>query len=152
MGRQERTDWFSYGQKARLLGLKFPKADTTVAAEASRSLARDAASMLFLIIDGKVVYANRKGQEVLGIGVERNSPRSRDVFRTVAVAPEYLELGQESFRRLSRGEEVPPVDYALLTRDGRRIEGVLTSEFIENQGRRRLLGIFTDSNAPVRTD
>jgi hypothetical protein len=62
----------------------------------------------------------------------------------VAVAPECLDLGQEILRRRSRGEDVPRADYALLTRDGRRIEGVLTSEHVERQGRRELLGIFTD--------
>ena len=64
----------------------------------------------------------------------------------VAVAPEYLDLSLEGLPRRSRGEDVPPpADYALLTRDGRRIEGVLTGELIEHEGRWGLIGLFTAS-------
>jgi PAS domain S-box-containing protein len=107
------------------------------------------ANMLFLIADGKVVCANRRGEEVLGIDREEGTSRGFDVFRMVAVAPEYLGLCQESFRQRLRGEEVLPAACALLTRDGRRIEGVLTSALVESQGRRELLGIFTDKK-PAR--
>ena len=99
--------------------------------------------MLFLIADGKVVHASPKGEQALGI-LPEESCRGLDVFERVAVAPECLDVGQEMLRRRSRGEEVPPADYALLTRDGRRIEGVLTSELIEREGGRALLGIFSD--------
>ena len=100
-------------------------------------------NMLFLIADGKVVHATPEGEEALGIQREESS-RGFEAFELVAVAPEFLDLGQEMLRRRSRGEEVPPADYALLTRDGRRIEGVLTSELVERQGRRAPLGIFSD--------
>jgi PAS domain-containing protein len=101
--------------------------------------------MLFVIADGKVVHASRKGDQALGL--RRDGPsRGLEVFQLVAVAPECLHLGREILRRRSRGEEVPAADYALLTRDGRRIEGVLTSAIVERRGRRELLGIFTDKN------
>jgi PAS domain S-box-containing protein len=112
--------------------------------QAPRGLVRDSPSIVFLIADGKVVYANRRGEEALGIGRDEASSRGFAVFRLVAVAPECLDRGQESLRRRSLGEELPPADYALLTRDGRRIEGVLTSEIVERQGRRELLGVFTE--------
>jgi PAS domain S-box-containing protein len=118
--------------------------DETRLEEASRRLAGASPNMLFVIVDGKVVYANRKAEEALGICREEGSARCLEVFRMVAVAPEYLHVGRQGRRRRSRGEEVPPSDYALLTRDGRRIEGVLTSALIEDRGRRKLLGIFTD--------
>jgi PAS domain S-box-containing protein len=118
--------------------------------EASRTLVLDSPDILFLISDGKVVSANRRGEEALGIGREEASSRGVAVFQLVAVAPECLGLSQESFRRRSRGEEVPPADYALLTRDGRRIEGVFTTELVERQGRREMLGIFTGSPVLIR--
>jgi PAS domain-containing protein len=124
-------------------GVLRAEAGTRPPTKAFPSLARDFPNMLFLIADGKVVHASRKGDQVLGTRREE-SCRGCEVFQLVAVAPECLDLGQEILRRRSRGEEVPPADYALLTRDGRRIEGVLTSELIERQGRRELLGIFTD--------
>jgi PAS domain-containing protein len=116
----------------------------TLSERASRCLARDSPNTLFLIVDGRVVYANHQGEALLGIAPEEASCRGFEVFRRVAVAPEYLELGQESFRKRSRGEEVPPADCALLTRDGRRIEGVLRSELVEHHGRRERLEIFIE--------
>ena len=101
--------------------------------------------MLFLIADGKVIYANRQGEEALGIGREEFLAREFEIFRMVAVAPEYLDLSQENFRRRSRGETVSPAGCALLTRSGRRIEGILRVEIVERQGRRELLGVFTDT-------
>jgi PAS domain S-box-containing protein len=107
--------------------------------EAFWNLARESPSMLFLIADGKVVDANRRGEEALGIGREEASSRGFEVFRRIAVAPEYLDLSQEAFRRSSQGEEVLPACCALLTRDGRRIEGVLMSVVIELRGSRELV-------------
>jgi PAS domain S-box-containing protein len=114
----------------------------TLSEKASRCLVQDSPNTVFLIVDGRVVYANHKGEALLGIAPEDASCVGFEVFRRVAVAPEYLELGQESFRRRSRGEPVPPADCALLTRDGRRIEGILRSELVEHRGRRELLEIF----------
>ena len=116
--------------------------DTTLSEEAIPSLARDSPDMLFLIADGKVVYANRKGQEALGIR-RKESSHGTLVFQLVALAPEYLDLSQESSRRRSRGEQVSPANCALLTRDGRRIEGVLTIDLIEGEGRGEPVGVFT---------
>lgn len=107
------------------------------------------AGMRFLIADGKVVYANRSGEEALGLGPDAPSQAQPgcEVFQLVAVAPEYLELSRESFRRRLQGEDVAPADCALLTRDGRRIEGVFTSRLVVREGRRQLIGIFTGKKA-----
>jgi PAS domain S-box-containing protein len=118
------------------------EADRALVEEACWRFASKPANMLFLISDGKVVYATPKGEQVLGIAPEQRSCGG-DVFQLIAVAPEYLDVSQESFRRRSQGEPVAPVDCALLTRDGRRIEGVLETELVERQGRRALFGIFT---------
>jgi PAS domain S-box-containing protein len=112
---------------------------SSLAEEVVPSLGRDYPHILFLIADGKVVYANRNGEKALGL--ERTG--AVDIFRMIAVAPEYLDLARESLSQRSRGQEVLPTDCALLTRDGRRIEGILRSEIIERQGRRQPLGIFT---------
>jgi PAS domain-containing protein len=112
---------------------------STCAEKALPSLGRDYPHMLFLIADGKVVYANRNGERALGLGRSSGS----EIFRMVAVAPEYLDLARESLSQRSRGEEVRPTSCALLTRDGRRIEGILRSGIIEREDQREPLGIFT---------
>jgi PAS domain S-box-containing protein len=123
---------------------------TTQSMEAARSLARESPGLLFLIADGKVVYANGRGEEALGVSREEERSRYLELYRIVVVAPEYLGVSQEMFRRRSRGEAVSSAAYALLTRDGRRIEGVLTIEFVRCQGRRHLLGLFTAQDALVQ--
>jgi len=106
---------------------------------------REKPEMLFHIADGKVVYANRVAAEALGLSREETSSGSFEIFQLVAMAPEYLDLSQEGIRRRARGEEVPPIPVALLTRDGRRIEGILTTELVERDGKRELLGVFRDT-------
>jgi PAS domain S-box-containing protein len=120
------------------------EAGTVLSREAAQSLARDSPGMVFLIADEKVVYANRRGEEAVGISREEAAPRYLELYQTVVVAPECLGLGQEILRRRSRGEAVASIAYALLTRDGRRLEGVFTTEFVQCEGRLYLLGFFSD--------
>ena len=96
------------------------EAGETLVAEAYRSLARDPPNMLFLIADGKVVYATPRGAQVLGIAPEQSACRC-EVFQMIAVAPEYLDVSQESFRRRSQGEEAAAI--ALLQPDPHRFRG-----------------------------
>ena len=46
--------------------------------------------MLFHIADGKVVYANRQGEEALSSSRQEASSGNFEIFQLVAVAPEYL--------------------------------------------------------------
>jgi len=43
-----------------------------------------------------------------------------------------------------KGEEVPSGEYTLVTRDGRRIEAILTTKLINYKGDSAVLGIVTD--------
>ena len=116
-------------------------------AETFQGLADSAPSMLLVIVDGKVVYANRKGGETLGVDREAGSPTGLELYQTVAVAPECLDLTREITARRAAGEAVPPSEFALVTRDGRRIEGVLSTDLVEHEGGRTLVGYFTDRPA-----
>jgi two-component system, cell cycle sensor histidine kinase and response regulator CckA len=115
-------------------------------AETFQGLADSAPSMLLVIVDGKVVYANRKGGEILGVDRGAGAP-GLELFQRVAVAPECLDLTREITARREAGEAVPPAEYALVTRDGRRIEGLLTTDLVEHEGGRRLVGYFSDRPA-----
>jgi PAS domain S-box-containing protein len=108
-----------------------------------RGLVDGAPNMLLVMVDGKVVYANRQGEKALGFDRAETSSGDLDMFRMVAVAPECLALAPEILRRRAAGEAVPPADYALVTRDGRRIQGTLTTDLIEREGRPTLVGYFT---------
>lgn len=46
--------------------------------------------------------------------------------------------------RYSKGEEVAPYEYALLTKGGKRIEAIIATKLISYEGERTILGIVTD--------
>ena len=43
-----------------------------------------------------------------------------------------------------KGEEVPPYEYALVTREGKRIDALLATKLIDYKGKKAILGILTD--------
>ncbi len=61
-------------------------------------------------------------------------------------------LVEENLRRHLRGEEVPPSEYQLVTRDGRVLYGIHTTKLIEYEGERAILGIVTDITERKQTE
>ena len=56
------------------------------------------------------------------------------------------------FARHERGEEVPPYEYGLLARDGRRLEVIITTRLVTHGGERGILGIVTDITGRKRSE
>jgi hypothetical protein len=81
-------------------------------------------------------------EEVMGYSREEFYSPGFDFLSLIA--PESRDLVVENFQRHMRGEEVPPYEYTLLTKDGRRIIGLHLTKLIEYQGERAILGIVTD--------
>ncbi|MEW6571190.1 MAG: PAS domain S-box protein [Nitrospirota bacterium] len=110
--------------------------------EKFRNLAEESPNMIFINKDGKVVYANKKCEEIMGY--KRNEFYSQDFdFRTL-IAPDSLELIETNFARHMRGEEVPPWEYSLLTKKNKRIEAIITTKLISYETGKAILGIVTD--------
>lgn len=107
-----------------------------------RTLAEGSPNMIFVIADGRIVYANPMCEEMLGVSRQDGLAPTFDVFRLVA--PESLELAQANRRRHDAGEDVPPCEYTLLTPSGRKIHGIYTSKLVDFTGTRATLGIITD--------
>ncbi|NQT15196.1 MAG: PAS domain S-box protein, partial [Planctomycetes bacterium] len=98
--------------------------------------------MLFINKRGKIVFANERCEEVMGYA--RGELASLDFdFRTV-VAPECLEMVEANFRTHTDGGEVPPYECALITKNGKRIEAILSSSLIDYEGDTAILGVATD--------
>jgi PAS domain S-box-containing protein len=107
-----------------------------------RVLTEQSPNMIFINHRGRVVYANKKCEEVMGYTTEEFCSPDFD-FLTL-IAPESQELVKENLSRHMRGEEVPPFEYALLTKDGERIEALLATNLIQYGGETRILGTVTD--------
>jgi len=59
------------------------------------------------------------------------------------IAPESKELIKTSFRRHIDGEEIDPYEYTLITKDGKKIEAIITTKLIKYEEDTAILGIVT---------
>jgi two-component system cell cycle sensor histidine kinase/response regulator CckA len=109
------------------------------------NLAEQSPNMIFISGKNRIIYANRKSEEIMGYSREEFYSPDFDFFKLIA--PESVELVQESFKKHLRGEDIEPYEYGLLTKDGRRIDGIINTKLIDFDGERAILGIVTDVTA-----
>jgi PAS domain S-box-containing protein len=113
--------------------------------EKFRNLAEKSPNMIFINQSGKIVYVNEACE--LSTGYSRDELLA-DVFDfMILIAPESKELVQKNFRLHSRGQEVPPHEYALISKDGRRIDAIYSTKLINYEGKPAIIGIVTDISA-----
>lgn len=110
--------------------------------EKFRSLAEKFPSMIFINKIGKIVYANKQCEEVMGYTREEFYSPDFDFFRLIA--PEFLEKSKSFYSQHIKRKEVRPYEYALITKSGKRIEAILTTRLINYEGDKAILGIITD--------
>jgi PAS domain S-box-containing protein len=118
--------------------------------EKFRNVAEQSPNMIFINVKGRVVYANRRCEELMGYTREEFLSPSFD-FMSIT-APEYRALVGEKFALHSKGLDVEPYEYALLARDGRRLETILSTKLISYRGERAILGTITDITERKRSE
>jgi len=118
--------------------------------EKFRSLAEQSPNMIFINKKGRIVYVNKKCEEITGY--EREELCSPDFDFRSLVAPESLGLINENFARHLRGEEVQPYDYSIINKDGKRIEAINASKLIQYEGETAILGIVTDITKRTKSE
>jgi PAS domain S-box-containing protein len=107
-----------------------------------RTLAEQSPNMIFIYCKGRVVYANAMCEEMMGYS--REDVYASDFHFMQLIAPESVDLVQESFEKHMRGEEVAPYEYILLKKDGSRVDAVITTRLIDYEGETAILGVVTD--------
>jgi len=110
--------------------------------ERFRMLAEKSPNMIFVNQAGRVVYANKRCEELMGY--RRHDFYARDFNFQTLISPEYQSVAAAAFKKHQRGEEVKPYEYALITRPGRRIESIIATKLIHYNGAPAILGIVTD--------
>ncbi|OGR60747.1 MAG: hypothetical protein A2X36_02620 [Elusimicrobia bacterium GWA2_69_24] len=110
--------------------------------EKFRALAEESPNMIFINKGGRVVYANKRCSEIMGYSRDEFLASGFDFL--ALIAPEHKERIRQSFVTHMRGEDVPAYEYALLTRSGTRLETIITTNLIDFEGERAILGIVTD--------
>jgi PAS domain S-box-containing protein len=110
--------------------------------EKFRSVAEQSPNMIFINNRGRVVYANQKSVDIMGYERQEFYAPGFDFMKLIA--PESVEQIKSVYARHASGGEVEPYEYSLITKDGRRIESIITTKLIEYDGTKAILGIVTD--------
>jgi len=107
-----------------------------------RSLAEQSPSMIFINKKGRIIYANEKCEQFTGYSKEELCSPDFSFLSLVAPASSYLV--KVSLSRCIKGEGVSPLECTLLTKDGNRINAMLTTVLIEYEGETAILSTVTD--------
>jgi PAS domain S-box-containing protein len=110
--------------------------------EKFRTFTEQSPNMIFINHQGRVVYANRQCEQIMGFSRDEFYAPEFDFMELIA--PESRQLIQSNFKRHAQGEDIEPYEYTILNKRGRRIEVIITTRLINYEGKRSTLGIVTD--------
>lgn len=113
-------------------------------------LAEESPNMIFINVNGKVIYTNKKTEDMMGYSREEVCSPDFD-FREL-IDPVSLPLIARALAKHAEGEEVEPYEYSLITKSGKKIEAIITTKLIEHEGEKGVLGIVTDISALKKTE
>ncbi|MBN1845742.1 MAG: PAS domain S-box protein [Sedimentisphaerales bacterium] len=110
--------------------------------EKFRTLAEQSPNMIFIHQKDRIVYANRCCEEVMGY---RRAEIYAPAFDVQAIFdPESFTRIQNNFQRHRQETDIRPHEYTLITRDGKRLEVIITTKRIRFDGEGAILAIVTD--------
>ena len=110
--------------------------------ERFRNLAEQSPNIIFINQKGKVVYANKMAEDAMGY--KKEEYYSPDFKFLDLIAEESKESVKSAFNKHTRGEDLTPYDYRLVTKDGRKIDAMINSKLITYDGAPAILGVVTD--------
>jgi len=118
--------------------------------EKFRSLAEQSPNMIFINKKGKIVYTNKRCEDVMGYKREEFYSPGFDFLRIMA--PESKDLIKANFERHLAGQDVEPYEYSLITKSGKKIEAIVTTKLIHYEDDNAILGIVTDISERKRME
>ena len=118
--------------------------------EKFRNLAEESPNMIFINSRGRVVYANRKCEEVMGYSREEFYAEDFDFFSLID--PKDINRIRAAFGRHLAGEEILPYEYGLVTKSMQHLDAIITTKLINYENQSALLGIITDISDRKRTE
>jgi PAS domain S-box-containing protein len=118
--------------------------------EKFRTLAEQSPNMIFINSSGRVVYANPLCEKIMGYSREEFYAPDFDFMNLIAT--DSRELIRMNFKQHLEGADLPPYEYALITKEGERIEAIITTKLIHYENEQAILGIITNVTDRVRVD
>jgi len=110
--------------------------------EIFRSLSEQSPNMIFINQGGRIVFANAQCAKTMGYSIEELCSPDFD-FRCL-IAPEDFDMVNANFARHMQGEEVPPYECMLITRNGKKLDTIHATKLINYGEGHGILGIITD--------
>ena len=110
--------------------------------EKFRNLAEQSPNMIFINQRGRVVYVNREAEDTMGYRKEEYYSPGFNFLDLIA--PESRELVKAAFSKHTKGEDIVPYEYRLITKEGREIDAIISSRLIKYHGQQAILGMVTD--------
>ncbi|MFW9876695.1 MAG: PAS domain S-box protein, partial [Candidatus Thorarchaeota archaeon] len=110
--------------------------------EKFRTLAENSPNMIFINQFGKIVYVNKKCEEIMGYKRKEFYSKNFDFMKLIA--PESKEVIMKAFKFHKEGKEVPTFEYAILTRKGEKLDAFYNSRIIKFRGAPAILGTILD--------
>lgn len=110
--------------------------------EKFRYLAEQSPNMIFINYQGRIVYVNKRCEEI--IGYTRKEFYAPDFDFLTLIAPTFQEIVKSNFQKHLAGHDIPPCEYVLRTRQGKQIETIINTKIIKYNGGSAILGIVTD--------
>jgi two-component system sensor histidine kinase VicK len=110
--------------------------------EKFRTLTELSPYMIYIMNMDGLIYINKKCEEVMGC--TREEAYSPDFDFMSFVAPEYRDTIAGVFSAHRNNNEEPPLEFALITRDGKRIDAILNTRLITFDGEKAAMGTVID--------
>jgi PAS domain S-box-containing protein len=110
-----------------------------------RILTEESPNMIFINTKGRIVYANPLCEEIMGYTQEEFCAPDFD-FRNL-IAPESFNKVDLSFKEHLKGNNVSAYECGLLTKEGQKLDVILSTKIVNFEEGKSILGIMTDITA-----
>jgi PAS domain S-box-containing protein len=107
-----------------------------------RYLAEESPNMIFINLRGKVVYANKSCIQYTGYTLKE--VYSNDFNFLTLIDKNDIPAVNENFRKHSMGLDVPPYEYRLISKNGKKLDVIISTKLIDYHKQKAILGIVTD--------
>jgi two-component system, cell cycle sensor histidine kinase and response regulator CckA len=113
-------------------------------------LAEQSPNMIFINKMGKIVYANKLSEELLGYAKEELYDPSFNFYNLIS--PESIPSVEAKFKEHLQGQDMLSYEYTLITKSGKRMDAINTTKLIKYEGGNAILGIVTDISDRKNTE
>lgn len=97
-----------------------------------RSVTEQSPNMIFINKNGRITYCNRKCEEIMGYTIDEFCSQDFDFFNLIS--SESKDAVMLAFEKHMKGKEVEPYEYSLITKDGRKLNAIITTKMIQYEG------------------